>query len=909
MDAEMRPSEVSSPAAGVLMTSLSKKLSFSNCQEVMPPSTARGENVDVFLRIKPCKPGVDPTIAYDGDDSVVARAPAQSQMAKNRRGSMVPSDTDSKYSFTSVFDQDAGQKEVFERTTRPLIDKLLEGEHGLLFAYGITNAGKTHTISGDAENQGILPRTLRAVFEEVRQRSAAAAAQEEEEEEEEAGDEQEQQQLQPPLEVSVSYLEIHNERVFDLLATPSRHGRTALKVKDNNGRIIVQDLSTPVISSAEEGLEKVAFGGSNRQVAETHCNTDSSRSHCVFSIRLTQRNADPGAEPKVSQLWIVDLAGCERTRRSGASGARLKEASAINTSLMHLMMCIKTLRWNQNNAGKPKRMVPVRMTKLTQLFQEALVGRAGAGHGKTVMIVNASADPQDFDETAGTLKYGALARSVLAAAVPQGGAGAVNRGEHLMSMAAKYDANGRRIPGGAALVPPAAARPHARSRLGPGSVSKPAWGANASVKKPRSRPQPQLAGFDGDEVDDDDEEEEEDDDDDDNDDEGELERHDIVMLQQENEMYRQSLLAAEEREQEVREELAMEMLETIKSIRKQEASKYEEQLRQRSSEMAQQQQAEHAANPLEADIEKLTDEIDTCEEQMKIDRKKHAEELQQLTEAKDAELGKLRSQLAEAQASCGQQSEATTIAEEAVAEIEKLQSQLGEEKARSVQLDAEKQQLQVDHDEECQGIRDEYEQRLTDTRAAVKRKRPVVRKTKGSSASGASTVVTIAEDEKVTEEGAAAQPAAGPKRRRRTRSSLASATAPSESGETAEPAEPPKPSQRRRTRSSLATDQADVPALAPEAEAEAEDEDEDEGYASWIGKKVLGAVGLGRVPLSPNVRDSRAAAAPACRATTNVSLAAVLSLPQQAVVVEQVAAKVEPTPPARRTRYSMRNRK
>jgi hypothetical protein len=113
-----------------------------------------------------------------------------------------------------------------------------------------------------------------------------------------------------------------------------------------------------------------------------------------------------------SKLSIVDLAGSERQRRTANRGIRLKEAGCINNSLMSLMHCLETIRWNQKHAavnGGVARLVPFRETKLTRLFQDNL---AGAGAGYTVMILNVGQSPGDFDETVHALKYGALAKEI-----------------------------------------------------------------------------------------------------------------------------------------------------------------------------------------------------------------------------------------------------------------------------------------------------------------------------------------------------------------------------------------------------------------------------------------------------------------------------------------------------------------
>ena len=307
-------------------------------------------------------------------------------------------------SFSHVFKPDAQQESVFTTAVEPVVESFLAGHDGLVFAYGITNAGKTHTIRGTSKAPGVLPRALNTIFSKL---SAI-----------------------PNATVRVSHLEIYNEQYYDLLvALPDMTWKRPTLTWRNGKPAKLKHI--PVTSSTE-ALEQLSIGSKNRSKAQTTLNCDSSRSHSVFSIVV---QGLPGLPPKKNvKLSIVDLAGSERAKRTNNGGALLTEAGNINLSLMNLNKCFKTLRWNQQNSGgiltgdKIAKQVPYRGSKLTKIFQKSF---QGSGH--IVMIVAASTTPEDYDETLQVLKKAALAKRVK-------GEGK-SRVQHTN---AAYDKNGRR---------------------------------------------------------------------------------------------------------------------------------------------------------------------------------------------------------------------------------------------------------------------------------------------------------------------------------------------------------------------------------------------------------------------------------------------------------------------------------
>lgn len=205
----------------------------------------------------------------------------------------------------------------------------------------------------------------------------------------------------------VSYLEIYNENIRDLLSPRTAFGSLVLKEQPNEG-IIVQNLSSHAVHNAAECEQLLEIGTKNRMVGETLMNAGSSRSHSIFTINLEQISTSYGVEDtndepsiKKGKLNLVDLAGSERQAKTGATGDRLKEATKINLSLSALGNVISALV-----DGKTKH-IPYRDSKLTRLLQDSL-----GGNTKTLMIACISPAAFNYDETLSTLRYSSRAKNI-----------------------------------------------------------------------------------------------------------------------------------------------------------------------------------------------------------------------------------------------------------------------------------------------------------------------------------------------------------------------------------------------------------------------------------------------------------------------------------------------------------------
>lgn len=266
---------------------------------------------------------------------------------------------------------------------------VLEGYNATIFAYGQTGCGKSHTMQGttynmsaadpnNANNIGIIPRSFEHVFEAISVASDMRYL------------------------VLVSYLEIYNETIRDLLSLSS--GGTSLAIKEVPGEgVNVQGLSMHTVHGMKECLELLDMGAKNRIVGATLMNVESSRSHSIFTITLEQMSTGAGQDAviKRGKLNLVDLAGSERQSKTGATGERLKEATKINLSLSALGNVISALV-----DGKTKH-VPYRDSKLTRLLQDSL-----GGNTKTLMIACISPADFNYDETLSTLRYASRAKNI-----------------------------------------------------------------------------------------------------------------------------------------------------------------------------------------------------------------------------------------------------------------------------------------------------------------------------------------------------------------------------------------------------------------------------------------------------------------------------------------------------------------
>ncbi|XP_043919113.1 kinesin-like protein KIF17 [Protopterus annectens] len=284
------------------------------------------------------------------------------------------------FTFDGAYYVDQTTEQIYNEIAFPLIEGVTEGYNGTIFAYGQTGSGKSFTMQGitdPASQRGIIPRAFEHIFESI------------------------QCAENTKFLVRVSYLEIYNEEVRDLLGEDTKQ---KLEIKEHPEKgVYVKDLSMHTVHSVTECEHIMETGWNNRSVGYTLMNKDSSRSHSIFTIYLEMSTLDADAEEHIraGKLNLVDLAGSERQSKTGATGERLKEATKINLSLSALGNVISALV-----DGKSKH-IPYRDSKLTRLLQDSL-----GGNTKTLMVACLSPADNNYDESLSTLRYANRAKNI-----------------------------------------------------------------------------------------------------------------------------------------------------------------------------------------------------------------------------------------------------------------------------------------------------------------------------------------------------------------------------------------------------------------------------------------------------------------------------------------------------------------
>ena len=367
--------------------------------------------VKVIVRARPPAGGENSTVrVYDDQPGLVTmRAPTT-------EGGEV---TEREFLFDEALGIDTCQSDVFEKTCKSQIDHVLDGFNACLFAYGQTGSGKTYTIFGeDGDKKGIAPRAMDYLFSSMKRRAA-----------------------QKKFTVFVSFLELYLDKLRDIGVHTSEDGRVEFKgpgskpssrpgtagsrksaggadaepkdleIRENpNGGVYVQDLSSIPVSSAEEVMAVIKAGLTRRQTYQTLMNEHSSRSHTIVTITVVAESKSDSAQSVTGKYNLVDLAGCERLKRSGAgdqasgiedSGMRAKEAVIINKSLSTLGNVVMAL------AKGDASYVPYRDAKLTRLLQDSL-----GGNSYTALLATIHPRAADAEESLNTLQFANRCRNV-----------------------------------------------------------------------------------------------------------------------------------------------------------------------------------------------------------------------------------------------------------------------------------------------------------------------------------------------------------------------------------------------------------------------------------------------------------------------------------------------------------------
>ena len=336
----------------------------SQFKNPLPPKSLEDTHVQVICRLRPLS-GYERSRGHEDATQVIDE---HTICVTNRDAQQV-------FSFDHVCGMDTTQQDMYDLVAKSTLQDLFRGFNGTILAYGQTSAGKSHTMFGTASDPGIIPRVCSSIFSHI-------------------------EHGLPDVEytVSVSLMEIYQEHIKDLLNPTLKESEYTIHEDKTNG-VYVRGISHAFVSSASEMTQVLKQGSKHRTKSPTNMNMESSRSHAIFQVMLTQEEIASGAITK-SKLFLVDLAGSEKVDKTGASGNNLEEAKKINLSLSVLGLVINSLTDKSTH-------IPYRDSKLTRILQESL-----GGNSRTSLIVNCSPATSCVSETISTLRFGTRAKNI-----------------------------------------------------------------------------------------------------------------------------------------------------------------------------------------------------------------------------------------------------------------------------------------------------------------------------------------------------------------------------------------------------------------------------------------------------------------------------------------------------------------
>ncbi|XP_011640867.1 kinesin-like protein Klp61F [Pogonomyrmex barbatus] len=349
--------------------------------EIRNSKKDKNQHIQVFVRVRPINNN-----EKIGRSISVLELPSNKEVVVHERQQ---GNHSKKFTFDKVFGPSSKQVDVYNAVVNPLLEEVLAGYNCTVFAYGQTGTGKTFTMEGNSTDPtlhwqsdttaGIIPRALSHLFDELRLLEVQEYT------------------------VRVSFLELYNEELFDLLSPNDDASKIRLyEDSTRKGSVIIHGLEEVTVHNKNEVYKILEKGSERRQTAATLMNAHSSRSHTVFSItvHIKENNVDGEELLKTGKLNLVDLAGSENVGRSGAVDRRAREAGNINQSLLTLGRVITALVERAPH-------IPYRESKLTRLLQESLGGRT-----KTSIIATVSSASINLEETLSTLDYAHRAKNI-----------------------------------------------------------------------------------------------------------------------------------------------------------------------------------------------------------------------------------------------------------------------------------------------------------------------------------------------------------------------------------------------------------------------------------------------------------------------------------------------------------------
>ncbi|KAF2853917.1 kinesin family protein-like protein [Plenodomus tracheiphilus IPT5] len=288
------------------------------------------------------------------------------------------------FQFSSVYEQDATQQQLFDAEISPTVKHLFNGFDLSIFAHGCTGTGKTHTMRGGKSlaDRGVIPRLLSAIYRRCKkiEKDSGGATH---------------------VEVALEYFEIYCDRVYDLFEPPEKRTPSGLPIRDNHGKTVVVGLTEKPCTTLKEFEQLYDQANLNRSTSATKLNAHSSRSHAVLCVKITQTTE---TTIRVSRASCIDLAGSEDNRRTENNKERLVESSAINKSLFVLAQCVEAM-------NKKASRIPYRESKMTRILS------LGQNKGLTVMILNLAPTRAYHLDTISSLNFASRTKKVEVAEV------------------------------------------------------------------------------------------------------------------------------------------------------------------------------------------------------------------------------------------------------------------------------------------------------------------------------------------------------------------------------------------------------------------------------------------------------------------------------------------------------------
>ncbi|EED87058.1 predicted protein [Thalassiosira pseudonana CCMP1335] len=326
-------------------------------------------NIRVFVRVRPL---------IESEKIDLTKQTIELTEPYKDRGGLNPRQKKYRFGFDRVYNPTNDQEDVWEGA-QPLVQSAIDGFDVCMFAYGQTGSGKTHTMIGDEANRGLIPRAVEMIFANKREIESKSD-----------GD--------ITVKVGVELLEIYNEEVRDLLSNESGSDGKLVKINVNGHEAVGNILATAESKEDIEGILNIAQ--KRRCVKATKSNSESSRSHLLFTIHFDVSSTTREGVDRNGVLHIIDLAGSERLNKSGSHGALLTEAQHINKSLSALSLVIEKLQAKSEH-------IPFRDSKLTYLLRNSL-----GGDSKTLAIVCCSSHQVHFQESMNSIRFAAKASKV-----------------------------------------------------------------------------------------------------------------------------------------------------------------------------------------------------------------------------------------------------------------------------------------------------------------------------------------------------------------------------------------------------------------------------------------------------------------------------------------------------------------